>query len=440
MGRKTTKLGKVPVLYSVVRCVLKTSSVGFELRCGKPEGMLASMRILPWLLACLVFTLSAGWTSVSGAQEGQWEAEGPGHSEQGPDEHSGDESNSEEQRQALDQFEPELNPYGSWRHDARFGRVWVPSRSVVGRGFVPYQTGGHWTMTAHDDWLWQSDYPFGWVAFHYGRWAVLNSGVWGWIPGYRYSPAWVDFRVGVNGYVGWGPRAPRYGWRRSGYWALSGPVITPFVFCPTRHVFASRLGRHVLTDRARIRRYSRQSRYYGARRSVRGRRVYGPTLRVAGVSRSAAPRRRIKMKSQRRRKARRASRGRASKGRATKARTSRGRATKPRKSRGRATRSKASRGKATRGRAAKAGRRNTARRAKAKPKQRGRNTQRQKATKRQPKKKAARAKKTRPAKAKRGGNNRAASKRRSSPSRGKGGAGRGGGGRKSRGSSGRRSR
>lgn len=274
-----------------------------------------NMGMLPWLLAGLVVALSGVWSHPAAAQEGQWQPEQPGvpdapsapYTAAPPIDYSLEEEDAEEQRRALEQFEPELSPYGSWRDDTKYGRVWVPRRSLVGGGFVPYQTGGHWTLTAHDDWLWVSDYPFGWVAFHYGRWALLSPGVWGWLPGYRYSPAWVDFRVGVRGYVGWGPRPPRRYWRNNAYWALGTPVFSPFVFCPSSYVFAALVTPHILRDRARIRRYSRQSRDYRLRRSVRGRRVYGPSLRVAGVARAAAPRRRVSLSSQRRRVVRRSS-------------------------------------------------------------------------------------------------------------------------------------
>ena len=100
-----------------------------------------------------------------------------------------DVEDADSQRRAVSEFAPHLEPYGYWVDDAYYGRVWVPSRGAVGGDFRPYVSGGHWELTADDQWLWASDYPFGWVTFHYGRWAWLSGGVgWGWVPGYVYSP------------------------------------------------------------------------------------------------------------------------------------------------------------------------------------------------------------------------------------------------------------
>jgi len=123
------------------------------------------------------------------------------------------ESNSDGQQQALRDFSPRLAPYGSWLDDPAYGRVWVPSRAVVGVGFSPYVSGGRWELTADDSWYWASDYPFGAITFHYGRWVWLYGSGWAWAPGYVYAPAWVSFRVGPGGYIGWGPLAPYYVWR-----------------------------------------------------------------------------------------------------------------------------------------------------------------------------------------------------------------------------------
>ena len=37
---------------------------------------------------------------------------------------------------------------------------------------------------APDDngWYWVSDEPFGWVAYHYGRWTRLRNVGWVWVP------------------------------------------------------------------------------------------------------------------------------------------------------------------------------------------------------------------------------------------------------------------
>jgi hypothetical protein len=95
-----------------------------------------------------------------------------------------------------------LSRYGEWRTSSRFGEVWVPT---VRAGWRPY-TVGHWVWT-DDGWYWQSDEPFGWVAFHYGRWAFDPDFGWVWIAGNEWAPAWVVWRESDDN-VGWVPAPP----------------------------------------------------------------------------------------------------------------------------------------------------------------------------------------------------------------------------------------
>ena len=57
---------------------------------------------------------------------------------------------------AYQQFESQLSPYGAWQDVPDYGRVWVPSPSVVGYDFTPYATGGHWVDSEYG-WTWVSD-------------------------------------------------------------------------------------------------------------------------------------------------------------------------------------------------------------------------------------------------------------------------------------------
>ncbi|HVE84183.1 MAG TPA: DUF6600 domain-containing protein, partial [Myxococcales bacterium] len=66
-------------------------------------------------------------------------------------------------------FRGALAPYGEWVMVPGLGEVWRPSERVVGPGFQPYMSGGHWVYTDYG-WSWESDYPWGWAPFHYGRW------------------------------------------------------------------------------------------------------------------------------------------------------------------------------------------------------------------------------------------------------------------------------
>lgn len=96
----------------------------------------------------------------------------------------------------------ELASYGTWRHSSRFGDVWVPR---VNQGWRPY-TDGRWMWT-DDGWYWQSNEPFGWIVYHYGRWVIDDVLGWVWISGDEWAPAWVVWRQGDQD-VGWAPAPP----------------------------------------------------------------------------------------------------------------------------------------------------------------------------------------------------------------------------------------
>jgi hypothetical protein len=115
----------------------------------------------------------------------------------------------------------DLDSYGTWRTDADYGPIWVPSRVVV--GWAPYHY-GHWAWVYPWGWTWVDDAPWGFAPFHYGRWAYVG-GVWGWVPGAVlvqrpvYAPALVAFvggggfsvslNLGGGGGIGWFPLGPR---------------------------------------------------------------------------------------------------------------------------------------------------------------------------------------------------------------------------------------
>ena len=109
----------------------------------------------------------------------------------------------------------ELAPHGRWLYSSDYGWVWTPNQQVVGNDFVPYASNGHWVYS-DAGWMFESGYPWGWLAFHYGRWDYGQFG-WIWIPGFVWGPAWVDWRYG-NGYVGWAPLLPRLRARRMHHW------------------------------------------------------------------------------------------------------------------------------------------------------------------------------------------------------------------------------
>jgi uncharacterized protein DUF6600 len=125
----------------------------------------------------------------------------------GPDEQIADTYDDGYDPQAYQQFQTSLAPYGSWVNDDSYGYVWSPSAAVVGAGFVPYGTNGHWVLSEYG-WTWVSDWNWGWAPFHYGRWTMLGGRGWCWVPGTMWGPAWVSWRSG-GGYVGWAALPPR---------------------------------------------------------------------------------------------------------------------------------------------------------------------------------------------------------------------------------------
>mgnify|MGYP001428883010 CR=1 FL=1 len=150
---------------------------------------------------------------------------------------------------ALTDFRQPLEPYGTWVDDPKYGTVWVPSPGVVGADFVPYSTAGHWTYD--NDYVWVSDYEWGWAPFHYGRWVWVDGRGWVWIPGRVYRGAWVAWGVDDGyGYVGWYPMAPSYLWW--GGVAVAYPVyVGPrWVYCPRGQVFSPVVGTRVVTGAA----------------------------------------------------------------------------------------------------------------------------------------------------------------------------------------------
>jgi hypothetical protein len=97
----------------------------------------------------------------------------------------------------------ELTPYGAWYESPEYGWIWAPSVGVA--GWRPY-TQGYWVCTS-SGWMWRSNYPWGWLCYHYGRWVSHPTLGWCWVPGYEWAPAWVTW-YSTDTYVGWAPIPP----------------------------------------------------------------------------------------------------------------------------------------------------------------------------------------------------------------------------------------
>lgn len=103
-------------------------------------------------------------------------------------------------------FYQELSPYGRWILGEDNEWYWQPNTVVGNVEWRPYWDNGRWIYT-DAGWYWGSDYPWGWVAFHYGRWHLHPHHGWIWYPGREWGPAWVTWRSGGD-YCGWAPLPP----------------------------------------------------------------------------------------------------------------------------------------------------------------------------------------------------------------------------------------
>ena len=104
-------------------------------------------------------------------------------------------------------FYDALAPYGRWVEVPAYGWCWSPDDIAL--GWRPYSD-GEWVYTDFG-WTWISSEPWGWAAFHYGRWALDPSDGWVWVPGVVWAPAWVAWRESGD-WVGWAPLPPSAGW------------------------------------------------------------------------------------------------------------------------------------------------------------------------------------------------------------------------------------
>jgi hypothetical protein len=196
---------------------------------------------------------------------------------------------------ALTTFKPTLDPYGRWVTDSTYGTVWVPHASAVGPDFAPYVSRGHWALTADDDWIWVSDYPFGWAVFHYGRWVWISGNGWSWVPGRTYANAWVVWRVPSAGYayVGWAPMPPSWVWMHGSAVSLWYSPPVPYVFCSSSYLFHRHVHHHIVRDRHLVHRIAEHSRVhptpYRAPARPSARTAAAPGVRPA-IAPSAAPR------------------------------------------------------------------------------------------------------------------------------------------------------
>jgi hypothetical protein len=153
-----------------------------------------------------------------------------------------------EEPQSYNTFYTKLEPYGAWRETSNYGYVWQPNDAGRSRNWRPY-TNGRWVYT-DAGWTWDSEEPFGWATYHYGRWARLRNIGWVWIPGDEWAPAWVSWRKSDD-YVGWAPLPPEARFDRNRgihNWADNYYDLGPeqYAFVPTNDFGEQRIERAIV--------------------------------------------------------------------------------------------------------------------------------------------------------------------------------------------------
>ena len=99
-------------------------------------------------------------------------------------------------------YEYELSRSGRWIYDRSFRtHIWIPHNP--GTTWKPYYR-GRWIHHPYYGYVWTSYDPWGWYTHHYGRWHWSHAYGWYWIPGNKWSPAWVSWSWTDN-YYGWCP-------------------------------------------------------------------------------------------------------------------------------------------------------------------------------------------------------------------------------------------
>jgi hypothetical protein len=125
----------------------------------------------------------------------------------------------------------DLDEYGSWREDPKYGWVWVPR--VSSSDWRPYHD-GRWVWVDPYGWTWVGDEAWGWAPYHYGTWIDEPYG-WAWCPGpasQYWCPGVVGFSV-YGGDIGWAPLCP---------WEVRYPAAFSLGFWGNRWGFSFSIG------------------------------------------------------------------------------------------------------------------------------------------------------------------------------------------------------
>lgn len=143
----------------------------------------------------------------------------------------------------IKEYSSDLDSTGTWSYEREYGYVWSPSVAVV--DWAPY-TAGTW-IWVRNNYVWISYESWGWVPYHYGRWANIQGRGWCWVPPAAGSVYWGPGFVGwvvTPTYVAWVPLAPGetyYGYGHYGPQSVNisiNKVVVRNTFVNSRHEHA----------------------------------------------------------------------------------------------------------------------------------------------------------------------------------------------------------
>jgi len=186
---------------------------------------------------------------------------------------------------SYDYFHDQLAPYGTWVQLPDYGWAWRPNAALGDASWRPYGDAGHWVYTSAGLY-WQSEYPWGDIPFHYGRWTYSGSLGWLWLPAYNWAPAWVSWRH-AEGCTGWAPLSPEavfvagVGLQFHGRVALDidfGIPAESFVFVSYDHMWDHGYHDHFMPR-------ERADYFYGHSEVHNGYHFEGGQIRVEGIGR-----------------------------------------------------------------------------------------------------------------------------------------------------------
>lgn len=173
----------------------------------------------------------------------------------------------------IDYFYNSLMPYGSWVYVSGAGLCWQPTVCLGNHSWRPYCDRGRWVFS-NCGWYWQSDYSWGWAAFHYGRWFNDRGRGWVWKPDHVWGPAWVSWRQSPE-HCGWAPLPPSARFAAGTGFTFHGHAV------PANFDFGLRASQYTFIPVARMTDYSP---YRYAATSSQARELFTQTAPINHVS------------------------------------------------------------------------------------------------------------------------------------------------------------